>query len=69
MKNVLNKLFLCHQEIVEYQKHIVYDYLEEVTTYLDEMPESERDRPMHAPAIKLLVELLRQILVCFTIIN
>jgi hypothetical protein len=47
----------------------VYDYLEEVTTYLDEMPESERDRPMHAPAIKLLVELLRQILVCFAIIN
>jgi hypothetical protein len=67
MKNVINKLFLCHQEIVEYQKHIVYGYLEEVTSHLDEIPESERDRSMHAPAIKLLVELLRQILVCTVI--
>ncbi|XP_052061869.1 uncharacterized protein LOC127701936 [Mytilus californianus] len=57
-----DQIFRFLQEVAEYQRNVVLGYLNEVTSYLDEMPESERDRPIHAPSIKLLVEILRQIL-------
>ncbi|CAG2240558.1 unnamed protein product [Mytilus edulis] len=57
-----DQIFRFLQEVAEYQRNVVLGYLNEVTSHLDEMPESERDRPIHAPAIKLLVEILRQIL-------
>lgn len=38
-------------------------YILEISQSLEEMPESERDRPLHKPSVRLLVELLRQIMV------
>ncbi|XP_060072775.1 uncharacterized protein LOC132552605 [Ylistrum balloti] len=55
-------IFKFLQEIANYQKGLLVAYLTETSEKLEEMPESERDRPMHRPAVKLLVELLRQIL-------
>ncbi|XP_069141786.1 uncharacterized protein [Argopecten irradians] len=55
-------IFRFLQEIAGYQKGLLMAYLTETSEKLEEMPESERDRPMHRPAVKLLVELLRQIL-------
>ncbi|XP_033746655.1 uncharacterized protein LOC117331838 [Pecten maximus] len=55
-------IFRFLQEIASYQKGLLVAYLTETSEKLEEMPESERDRPMHRPAVKLLVELLRQIL-------
>ncbi|CAC5389107.1 unnamed protein product [Mytilus coruscus] len=57
-----DQIFRFLQEVAEYQRNVVLGYLNEVTSYLDEMPESERDKPIHAPSIKLIVEILRQIL-------
>ncbi|OWF41539.1 uncharacterized protein LOC110462261 [Mizuhopecten yessoensis] len=55
-------IFRFLQEVAHYQKGLLMAYLTETSEKLEEMPESERDRPMHRPAVKLLVELLRQIL-------
>ena len=57
--------FLTLQEVAGYQRAIIVSYINEISQSLEEMPESERDRPLHKPSVRLLVELLRQIMVKF----
>ncbi|XP_062621800.1 uncharacterized protein LOC134283358 [Saccostrea cucullata] len=53
---------LLTQEVAGYQRAVIVAYITEISQSLEEMPESERDRPLHKPSVRLLVELLRQIM-------
>ncbi|XP_048740394.1 uncharacterized protein LOC125654473 isoform X3 [Ostrea edulis] len=59
---ITDQIFSFLQEVVGYQKAIIVAYINEISQSLEEMPESERDRPLHKPSVRLLVELLRQIM-------
>lgn len=59
---ITDQIFTFLQEVAGYQRAIIVAYILEISQSLEEMPESERDRPLHKPSVRLLVELLRQIM-------
>lgn len=59
---ITDQIFTFLQEVAGYQRAIIVAYILEISQNLEEMPESERDRPLHKPSVRLLVELLRQIM-------
>ncbi|XP_061187267.1 uncharacterized protein LOC133195441 [Saccostrea echinata] len=59
---ITDQIFSFLQEVAGYQRAVIVAYITEISQTLEEMPESERDRPLHKPSVRLLVELLRQIM-------
>ncbi|XP_062594804.1 uncharacterized protein LOC134256175 [Saccostrea cucullata] len=59
---ITDQIFSFLQEVAGYQRAVIVAYITEISQSLEEMPESERDRPLHKPSVRLLVELLRQIM-------
>ncbi|KAJ8301503.1 hypothetical protein KUTeg_020490 [Tegillarca granosa] len=57
-----DEIFKFLQNVAVHQRSLLLTYLTEMSKSYEEMPESERDRPVHSPAIRLLVEILRQFL-------
>ncbi|KAK3101788.1 hypothetical protein FSP39_006334 [Pinctada imbricata] len=59
---ITDQIFSFLQEIASYQRSILEAYITEISQSLEEMPEAERSQPLHRPAVRLLVELLRQVM-------